>query len=92
MKLRKNNQITAPLDVGEIHTGDRVKPEQFYRTVSIELQRLRNENDDLRELLDDRESEFESLQHEVDYLNFAIQEYYRPVDPYTYNGVSRNDF
>ena len=44
------------------------------------------------EYIDSVDEKNESLLIKIDSLNDSIQEFYRPVDPYEYNGVSRSDF
>ena len=92
MRIRKKTTITAPIDVGEIHAGDQINRDTFYRAVSVALQQLRDENDDLTELLEDKERENDDLRREVDNLRYDIGEFYTPVNPYRYNGVSPRDF
>ena len=92
MRIRKKKTITAPFDVGDIHAGDQVERDAFYRTVSVALQQLRDKIDDLTVLLGDKERETDDLRREVQNLRYDINEFYTPVNPYRYNGVSPRDF
>ena len=92
MRIRKQNRITAPFDVGNIHAGDQVNRFDFYRKVSIALAERRETIDELTEQLADKERQVDDLQREVENLRYDINEFYEPVNPYKYNGVSPRDF
>lgn len=55
-------------------------------------QQLKIENEKLKCEIDNLHGEIDSLHDEIDTLNENINEFYRPVDPYEYNGVRRSDF
>ncbi len=94
MKLfkRKKYTITAPFDVGSIHAGDQVNRYDLFRKVSVELAERQDAIDELTEQLEEKERQLEEIQREIDCMRYDINEFYEPVNPYKYNGVSPRDF
>ena len=92
MRLRKKTTITAPFSVLDVHAGDQVNRFDFFRKVSVELAERQDMIDELADQLEDKERLIEDLQREIDNLRYDINEFYQPVNPYRYNGVSPHDF
>ena len=56
------------------------------------LEQKNSEIDNLLVEIDELKNKIDEQAEEIDALNENISEFYRPVDPYEYNGVSRSDF
>ena len=56
------------------------------------LEQKDSEIDNLLVEIDELKDRINEQAEEIDTLNENIREFYRPVDPYEYNGVSRSDF
>ena len=56
------------------------------------LEQKNSEIDNLLVEIDELKNKIDEQAEEIDTLNENISEFYRPVDPYEYNGVSRSDF
>lgn len=85
-------QVIVPFDVAEFKAGDRVEWMPFMTRLSVYISQLEKDNEILRDMVDEKDDMIFDLQRENDGLHYDIQEFYRPVNPYTYNGVSPNDF
>ena len=85
-------QVIVPFDVAEFKAGDRVEWMPFMTRLSIYISQLEKDNEILRDMVDEKDNMIFDLQRENDGLHYEIENYYKPVNPYTAYGVSPNDF
>lgn len=79
------NLVVLPFDLDNFYAGDMIELDQFFYLASQRMQEL---EDEIQRLQDEN---FD-LKREVDVLQCDLEEHYRPINPYTYNGVSQRDF
>ena len=85
-------QVIVPFDVAEFKAGDRVEWMPFMTRLSVYISQLEKDNEILRDMVDEKDDMIFDLQRENDGLHYDIENYYKPVNPYTAYGVSPNDF
>lgn len=85
-------QVIVPFDVAEFKAGDRVEWMPFMTRLSVYISQLKNDNELLRDMVDEKDDMIFDLQRENDGLHYEIENYYKPVNPYTAYGVSPSDF
>lgn len=81
-RLRK---IKVPCDIADIEKGTVLTVDELFERISDYETQLEDEHEEATSLID-------NLRSEIDDLHYSIEEFYRPVDPYAYNGVKRSDF
>lgn len=92
-------QVIVPFDVAEFKAGDRVEWMPFVTRLSVVCSQLQDaldvaeeQNEVLMNMVNERDTTIDELRDEVDGLHYEIENYYKPVNPYTAYGVSPNDF
>lgn len=96
---KKPKTIIVPFDIGEFKAGDCVEWMAFMTRLSVILSQLQDaldeaeeQNEVLMDMVNERDTTIDELRDEVDGLHYEIENYYKPVNPYTAYGVSPNDF
>lgn len=78
-------RVEVPYDVADIEKGTVMTVDELFERISDYETTLENEHEEITSLVD-------NLRAEIDGLHSDIEEFYRPIDPYEYNGVKRSDF
>lgn len=89
---RRIKNVTVPFDIAEFRAGDCVDYMQFMTRLSVVFAEKDRMIEDLEAELQEKEDKIYDLERENDGLHYEIENYYKPVNPYTACGVSPKDF
>ena len=91
--------IIVPFNILGFKAGDIVELVPFLARITAymfeqdgKINALQTENDTLRDMNSELEQRNYELENENENILYERNEFYRPVNPYVYNGVSPSDF